>query len=295
MTLVKVERVDWFDGLVGDCRYLIEVAKLNAGMVLIEAKYELGKRILIDYERFGSYAGGKTQQDLADELGFSRQTLSDAIRFAERIKLEYDDSFERFANAVGKPSWRKIVLEWLPSRRRRFSPVDTPALPYGMFNVIYADPPWRYQFTPTYSREVEKNYPTMSLDDICALQIPTAEDAILFLWATSPKLEEAMRVLKEWGFEYRTSMVWVKDRIGMGHYVRAQHELILIGRKGTMRTPEESDRPSSVLMAPRREHSQKPDEVYELIERMFPSGTYLELFSRGARLNWTMWGYDDTR
>lgn len=292
MTLAKVERVDWFEDLVVDCRILIEGAKLNAGMVLIEAKYELGKRILLDYERFGSYAGGKTQQELADELGFSQQTLSDAIRFAEKIKLEYDDSFERFTNTVGKPSWRKILLEWLPSRRRRFLPVDTPPLPDGIFNVIYADPPWRYQFTPTYSREVERNYPTMSLDDICTLKVPSSEDAILFLWATSPKLEEAMRVLNEWGFEYRTSMTWVKDKIGMGHYVRGQHEFILIGRKGKMRTPEESDRPSSVIMSPRRGHSQKPDEVYNLIERMYPTGTYLELFSRGNRLNWTMWGHD---
>ena len=291
MTIVKAERIDWFYDLVGDCRNLIEAAKLNAGMVLIEAKYDLGKRILLDYERFGSYAGGKTQQDLADELDFSQKTISDCIRFAERIKLEYDDSFERFSNSVTKPSWRMIVLEWLPSRRRRrFSPVDTPALPPGIFNVIYADPPWRYQFTPTYSREVEKNYPTMSLDDICAIQIPAAEDAILFLWATSPKLEEAMRVLNEWGVEYRTSMIWVKDRIGMGHYVRGQHELILIGRKGKIRTPEESDRPSSVIMSPRREHSQKPDEVYDLIERMYPSGTYLELFSRNERDGWEMWG-----
>jgi len=286
MSLVKT---GWFDDLVVDCRTLIDVAKLDAGMVLIEAKYALGKRILLDYERFGSYRGGKTQQDLADELGFSQQTLSDAIRFAEKIKLEYDDSFEGFTNTVGKPSWRKIVLEWLPARRKRFDPIDTPALPLGLFNVIYADPPWQYQFTVTYSREVEKNYPTMTLDEICALEVPSSEDAILFLWATSPKLEEAMRVLTEWGFEYRTSMAWIKDRIGMGHYVRAQHELILIGRKGEMRTPEESDRPSSVIMSPRREHSQKPDEVYDLIERMYPTGTYLELFSRGDRLGWTMW------
>lgn len=281
---------NWFPTLVYECSQIIEEAKVKAGMVLIEAKYELGKRILLDYEKFGSYAGGKTQQDLADELGFSQQSLSDAIRFAERIKLEYDGSFEGFTNSVGKLSWRSIVLEWLPSRRRKFLPVHTPPLPIGLFNVIYADPPWRYQFTVTYSREVEKNYPTMNLEDICALQVPTADDAILFLWATSPKLEEAMRVLNDWGFQYRTSMAWVKDRIGMGHYVRGQHELVLIGRKGEMRTPEESDRPSSVIMSPRREHSQKPDEVYDLIERMYPTGTYLELFSRGERLNWTMWG-----
>lgn len=287
---MEISPTGWYQSLVSDCKKLIEEAKIGAGMVLIEAKYDLGKRILADYSRFGSYEGGKTQADLAYELGFSQATISDCIRFAERIKLEYDGSFERFINGVDKLSWRKIALEWLPKRRKRFDPVDTPPLPAGLFNIIYADPPWRYQFTVTYSREVEKNYPTMDLDDICKLEVPTADDAILFLWATSPKLEEAMRVLNEWGFEYRTSMAWIKDRIGMGHYVRGQHELILIGRKGEMRTPEESDRPSSVIMSPRRGHSQKPDEVYDLIERMYPTGTYLELFSRGERLNWTMWG-----
>lgn len=208
----------------------------------------------------------------------------------QRIALIPDELFEEFIGKATHRSQSALLSE--ASRIMHYEPVKAPPLPDGVFNVIYADPPWRYQFSPTYSREVEKNYPTMSLEEICAIKIPVAEDAILFLWATSPKLEEAMMVVREWGFDYRTSMVWVKDRIGMGHYVRGQHEFLLICRKGGMRTPDESDRPPSVIVSPRREHSRKPDGVYELIETMYPLGTYLELFSREDRINWTMWGYD---
>lgn len=290
--MTEIISTEWYQSLVSDCKQIIEDAKLKAGMVLVKGKYDIGNRILPDYRKFGrSEYGFKTQKDLAFDLGTDHRRISENINFAKKVNAECGNFTQfRQSSDASELSWRKILLEWLPRRRKRFDPVDTPPLPSGLFNVIYADPPWRYQFTVTYSREVEKNYPTMDLDDICSLEVPTSDDSILFLWATSPKLEEAMRVLNEWGFEYRTSMAWIKDRIGMGHYVRGQHELILIGRKGEMRTPEESDRPSSVIMSPRREHSQKPDEVYDLIERMYPTGTYLELFSRGERLNWTMWG-----
>jgi len=86
------------------------------------------------------------------------------------------------------------------------------------FTVIYADPPWEYEHTKTDNRRIENHYPTMPLDAICALPVDSvaAADCVLFVWATSPKLAEAMRVIDAWGFTYRTSMVWVKDKIGMG-------------------------------------------------------------------------------
>jgi len=218
------------------------------------------------------------------DLGISKNESS---RW-QRIASIPEERFEEYLNNATRRTQTALLSE--AARMRHYEPVEAPPVPQGLFNVIYADPPWRYQFSPTYSREIEKNYPTMELEDIRSIQIPTPKDAILFLWATSPKLEEALSVLNSWGFEYRTSMVWVKDRIGMGYYFRAQHELILIGRKGKMPPPEESNRPSSVIVSPRRDHSQKPDEIYEMIEKMYPSGSYLELFSRDERENWTMWG-----
>ena len=130
----------------------------------------------------------------------------------------------------------------------------------------------------------------MQLADICKLQIPATPDAVLFMWATSPNLQQAFDVLAAWGFEYVTSLAWVKDKIGLGYWVRGQHELLLIARRGSMPAPLPADRPPSVINAARREHSRKPDEAYELIERMYPGLPKLELFARGQREGWIAWG-----
>ena len=102
--------------------------------------------------------------------------------------------------------------------------------------------------------------------------------------------EEALQVMEAWGYEYRTCVVWVKDQIGMGYYVRQKHELLLIGKRGNLPMPLPENRPESVIMAPRGAHSAKPVEAYELIERMYPGHSKLELFSREAREGWTAWG-----
>jgi N6-adenosine-specific RNA methylase IME4 len=130
----------------------------------------------------------------------------------------------------------------------------------------------------------------MTLDDIKALAIPASDDAVLFLWATSPMLANAVEVMKAWGFDYRTCVVWVKDRIGMGYYVRQQHELLLIGHRGRLPVPDPEDRPSSVINAARGAHSVKPEEGYEIVERMYPLLERVELFARRPRDGWAAWG-----
>jgi len=169
---------------------------------------------------------------------------------------------------------------------QKAAPLDS----IGPFPVIYADPPWRYEFAEDRGRQIENHYPTMPLDEIKALKVPAADDAVLFLWVTSPKLPEGLEVLAAWGFQYVTCMVWVKDRIGMGYYARQQHELLLIGKRGNLPVPDPEDRPSSVITAPRGQHSAKPDEVYELIERMYPLHDKCELFQRRPRPGWAGWG-----
>jgi N6-adenosine-specific RNA methylase IME4 len=161
------------------------------------------------------------------------------------------------------------------------------------YPVIYADPPWKYKDgTEPPTRSLADHYPVMPPEDICSLPVGglATDDAVLFLWAPSSKLAEAMQVITAWGFEYQTSVVWVKDKIGMGHYVRSQHELLLIASRGNMPHPLPKDRPPSVVNAPRREHSRKPDEAYELIERMYPSLRKIELFARQLRDGWDAWG-----
>jgi N6-adenosine-specific RNA methylase IME4 len=162
------------------------------------------------------------------------------------------------------------------------------------YPVVYCDPPWRYENPPigATNRAIENHYPTMGLDSICALPVAqlATDDAVLFLWATAPKLAECLKVLEAWGFVYRTNLVWVKDRIGLGYHVRNQHELLLIAKRGDIPPPEPFNRPASVLTAPRREHSRKPDEAYALIERMYPELPKIELFARHSRGGWSSWG-----
>lgn len=162
----------------------------------------------------------------------------------------------------------------------------------GPFNVIYADPPWRYEYSISTSREIENQYPTMTLEDICSLPVASisADDSVLFLWATSPKLVEAINVIEAWGFTYRTCMVWIKDKIGMGYYARQQHELLLIAARGNLPTPEPANRPPSVLYGERNTHSYKPEETYEVIEKMYPEFNKVELFCRNPREGWFSWG-----
>lgn len=159
-----------------------------------------------------------------------------------------------------------------------------------LYPVIYADPPWKYEDVQSESRAIE--YPTMALDDICALPVSdlATPDAVLFLWTTSPKIAESMEVITAWGFVHRTCAVWTKDKIGMGYYFRQQHELLLVCTRGSIPVPPVEARVSSVIHAPRTGHSEKPAIFAEIIEKMYPELPKLELFCRSPRPGWSVWG-----
>lgn len=158
------------------------------------------------------------------------------------------------------------------------------------YPIIYADPPWKYEHEESESRIIQ--YPTMTLEEIKAMGVDkiSSPDCLLFLWTTSPKLEESFEVIKAWGFIYRTCMVWVKDKIGMGYYARQQHEVLLIAKKGEIPPPLPALRPPSIIHGERKEHSAKPECVYEIIESMYPELSKIELFARNTRPNWAAWG-----
>jgi len=162
----------------------------------------------------------------------------------------------------------------------------------GTYPVLLCDPPWQYDFAETDDREIENQYPTMTVDELSSLSIPAAVDSVLFLWATAPKLIEALTVLSAWGFTYKTHAVWDKGKIGMGYWFRGQHELLLVGTRGTFSPPEQRVRVSSVIQAKRGQHSEKPAKVYTIIENMFPDhrGSWCEMFARKPRKDWVQWG-----
>jgi len=182
--------------------------------------------------------------------------------------------------------------------QKSIKPPPNPTLPEGRYSIAYADPPWRYDFD-VESRATENHYPTMALPDIIKykdnqgtpITDKFADNCILFLWATAPKLNEALELIKAWGFTYKTNLIWAKDKMGLGWYCRNQHELLLIAEKGTMPLPPTASRPKSIVNAPRTNHSKKPRKIYRLIERAYPGYQYLELFgSKNSRKRWETWG-----
>ena len=176
------------------------------------------------------------------------------------------------------------------AQRTRDNP---PPLPQGEYAVIYADPPWRVSDSQSESsRAIENHYPTMELADIKATQVPAADNAVLYLWAISPMLPEALAVMRAWGFTYKSSLAWDKQIIGMGAWFRNQHEFLLVGVKGKEPPPPPPAelRKPSVLSVKRGEHSAKPDCVRDWIDEWYGAYARIELYARKAAPGWAIWG-----
>jgi N6-adenosine-specific RNA methylase IME4 len=166
------------------------------------------------------------------------------------------------------------------------------------FDVICADPPWAYDDKQVAGeRGAGFHYQTMRPDEIAELPVGklAADDCALFLWTTCPQLDVALRVMAAWGFTYKTvAFVWEKRTTngklhwGMGSYTRANAELVLLGVRG--RPKRESAGVHQIVQAKVREHSQKPDEVYQAIEELMAGRRRLELFARAVRPGWTVLG-----
>ncbi len=174
----------------------------------------------------------------------------------------------------------------------------TPALPPGKFSLIYVDFPWDYSLqlsgSPNYKtmtlEEIKKEFPVLSL----------SKDSVVLMWATNPKLKDAIELMDFYGLEYKTNIAWIKMKnnkvkSGTGHYVRGAHELLLIGVKGNPGVPFESDRIPSVVFAEPTGHSSKPLVFIEIIQKLFPRTKKLEMFARGRKdpaydSTWTRYG-----
>lgn len=185
----------------------------------------------------------------------------------------------------------------------------TPALPNGPYDVVVADPPWRFagwgvggDGNPK-GRGYSRHYETMRTEDIASLPVVqmAADNAVLLLWAIGTRIPDAIGVMRAWGFRYVTMpFVWVKTGtagqpvMGTGYWTRGNAELVLLGTRGRGIKPQ-STSTHSVILAPRREHSRKPDEMYDRVGAMFPGASKVDLFAREARPGWDTWGNEANR
>jgi N6-adenosine-specific RNA methylase IME4 len=164
--------------------------------------------------------------------------------------------------------------------------------PTGKYRVLYADPPWSYGNTqPDDFREQRDHYAVMGMEELAALPVRelAEDDAVLFLWATSPVLPEALALAKAWGFTYKASFVWHKLKHNMGHYNSVRHEFLLVCVRGSCQ-PDVRKLFPSVIEIERTEHSAKPEEFRSIIETLYPHGKRIELFARRRSEGWDVYG-----
>lgn len=225
----------------------------------------------------------------------------------QKVARVEPDIFEDYVATGKENAWELSTagLLWYARQQAAAEPDAPPPLPEGVFRVIYADPPWQYaseqhgKASEEYSKigqdtVLATHYPSMATEAICALPVRelAAENAVLFIWTTSPKLFEAADVIKAWGFTYKASIVWDKVKHNVGHYVSVRHEFLLIATRGSCQ-PDSKTLHDSVVSIERTEHSVKPAYFRELIDEMYtPRGNdRIELFARGVLPDgWQGWG-----
>ncbi|MXW97696.1 MAG: transcriptional regulator [Acidimicrobiaceae bacterium] len=177
-----------------------------------------------------------------------------------------------------------------------------PPLPERRFDIIYADPPWDYKGQLQHagasngdSGGAVRHYPTVPLQALRQLPVldVASDNALLFLWATSPHLDQAIDLGTSWGFNWATvAFVWDKCKVNPGFYTMSQCELCLVFKHGKIPWPRGARNVRQLVREPRREHSRKPDEVRHRIEAMFPAMSKIELFARTRVRGWHSWGLD---
>ncbi len=195
--------------------------------------------------------------------------------------------------------------EAAPERQRAPDPFEKPAfpaLPQGRFGVVYADPPWDYRGQLQHAGPgsgdtggAVRHYPTVTLESLAALEVRRirARDSLLFMWSSSPHLDQAIALGKRWGFAWATvAFVWDKQRLNPGFYTLSQCELCLVFKHGRIPAPRGARNVRQLVSEKRGAHSQKPEEVRRRIEAMFPEVRKIELFARERAAGWTAWGLD---
>lgn len=226
---------------------------------------------------------GEVRDKIARYLGVGRTTIDRAeavVEAAEEEPEEYGHLVEQMDRSGNVASaYRRLNVQ----RQAQELDREPPPLPTGPFRVIVADPPWQYETGGALP------YPTMPIDEIKAMAVNdiAEKDAILWLWTTNAHLRVAFEVIDAWGFEYRTLLTWVKDRMGTGDWLRGQTEHCLLAVRGKPVFLHGSH--TTVIEAVRREHSRKPDEFYTLVEETCP-GSKVEIFARQKRVGWQAFG-----
>jgi N6-adenosine-specific RNA methylase IME4 len=288
--------------LINDATDIRLRAELRLGEMILAQKETIG----LNHGLAGSRVSGTEREPLKDERptlaenGIDKKLSARVQNFARlppaERELRISAAKKESVAHIEMPRAARIAeKKRLRAEREAELGAKILALPSKRFGVILADPPWRYTILSSdclMNGSAADHYLTSDLETIKALDVPSiaADASVLFLWATGPMLPEAVAVMDAWGFAYKSQMVWIKDKMGTGYWIRSRHENLLIGTRGDVPSPSQGTQAESVFEARRGRHSEKPVIVHEMIERMFPSLPKIELYARAARPNWSCWG-----
>jgi len=212
--------------------------------------------------------------------------------FEQEISNAKEESSKRIELTTSRMLKVAKILERendINNQKQNIKNIDTSHL-LKEYDVVVIDPPWHYdtKYDPNYGR-VALPYPSMSLEEIKNIKIPASNNSVLWLWTTHAYLFESKNILENWGFEYKATLVWDKEKIGMGHWLRMQCEFCLLGIKG--KPVYNNTKYRDIIKEKGREHSRKPEIFYKMVEDTCV-GTKLNYFSRENRKGWFSFGND---
>jgi len=228
----------------------------------------------------------------------AKKIVKESPELAEKVKNR-EMSLNKAKNELKKNQRKKAKENYLLEIEKKVK--TTKAIDINntskKYRVVYADPPWSYN-DKCNSGSIQdggvevRHYDTMTIKELCELPIKNilGDNAVLFLWVTSPLLEACFDVIREWGFKYKTSFVWDKIAHNMGHYNSVRHEFLLVCTKGSC-TPDKKKLYDSVISIEKTKHSKKPSEVIGIIDDLYEYGNRIELFARANNSKqWDVWG-----
>jgi N6-adenosine-specific RNA methylase IME4 len=243
---------------------------------------------------------GRTRDRVAAGLGVSGRTLEKAEAIVKAAEAE-PEKYSKLVEEMDRTGHAEHIARRLKiAKQAEAIRAEPPPLPQrGPYRCIIADPPWQYDVRETdpFNQKIFQ-YPMMSTAEICAMAPHIASiahrDCVLWLWTTNAHMFQAKEVLDAWGFEPKTILTWIKDRMGLGHWLRGQTEHCIMAVRGKPTIVLTNQ--TTALHGPVREHSQKPNSFYELVESLCPGSGYAYLFARGfERPRWDCHGDEIAR
>lgn len=242
----------------------------------------------------------RTKNETASKVAEVFNTNRTYVNEAARFKKEDPDKFELLKRGEKtitefKKEEKKEQRDQFIQKQREDIASGKAVLAEGVFEIIAIDPPWAYEEKGGFSPEQHDadgnrggvDYPTLTVEQIKELKLPLADEGVVFLWTTHAFLKDAFDILNAWDLNYKCTIVWDKESMGMGRTIRLQCEFCLLAFKGKPIFEGSAER--DIIRSKRREHSRKPDEFYELVERT-TVGRRLEYFSREQRNGWEIYG-----